>query len=146
MSRGYVMGRPRLNPGPVKEGQLECRHNYRDPDTDRIVVCAAPVPAGELTYLALNSRSGSLLALCAEHRAELNEFYEVWGTAAVGQATLNGTLAELADGRLVNHLDLKKALIERGELASAKGPLKPEDERRAIGYMFGDEARPAPED
>lgn len=140
------MGRPRLNPGAVREGELECRHNYRDPETGRIVVCGDPVPSGELTHLALNSRSGYLLALCVRHREELQEFYDVWASASVGQSSLSGTLAELADGRLVNHLDLKKALVERGELASSKGPLREEDELRAIEYMFGADARAALED
>ncbi|MFJ1700422.1 hypothetical protein ACIOHC_36125 [Streptomyces sp. NPDC088252] len=99
------------------------------------------MPEGELSHLALNSRSGSYLALCADCRTDLEEELLPWLAARVGVGRLLSDLLELPNKELVSHTDLRKVLIEQDGAVMKPGPMTTEQQLRAVELRDGREAR-----
>jgi hypothetical protein len=113
-----------------------------DEGSERVVPCGGEVPEGELTSLALNTRSAAFLALCKRHREALAESVESFMTAAVGQGTISSARVELHEGRLVSHTRLREALM-RQNLAGKQGPLTEEQELTGVELLYGPDERAA---
>ncbi|MFI0265624.1 hypothetical protein [Streptomyces luteogriseus] len=136
------MGRPRTAREYVRQGEEYCRFKVWDEDSERVVPCGGEVPEGELTSLALNTRSATFLALCKKHRRALAESVEEWMSAAVGQGTVSSTRVELHQGQLVSHTRLREALMQRN-LAGKNGPLTDEQELVGVELLYGEDVREA---
>lgn len=132
-------GRPQTRPGWAQEGQYKCLVNRYDQEADEAFICGKDVPEGELTHVALNSRSGQYLALCTKHREALEETMEEWLSASVGFGRLLASLTQLRGGRLVSHTELREILMEHGDAVPKNGPLTDEQQVRAVLLKFGDE-------
>lgn len=134
-------GRPKERPGYAAAGQYTCKRNWTDEATGALTMCNRPVPEGELTHLALNTRSGSYLALCIDHRVELEEEMLLWLSARVGVGRLLSDLLELPNKELVSHTDLRNVLIAQGEGEMKPGPMTTEQQLRAVELRNGPEVR-----
>lgn len=131
------LGRPTERPGYAQVGQYACKRLLADPETGRRRSCGKEVPEGELTWSALNDRSGDYLALCLGCRAELDEVHEDFATASVGTARLLASNEKLPTGILVSHTALREVLLESGEEVSKNGPLTTDQKLRAVEKKFG---------
>ncbi|MFD4858404.1 hypothetical protein [Streptomyces atratus] len=99
------------------------------------------MPEGELSHLALNSRSGSYLALCADCRITLEEELLLWLSARVGVGRLLSDLLELPNKELVSHTDLRKVLIDQDGAEMKSGPMTTEQQLRAVELRNGPDVR-----
>lgn len=133
------IGRPKARSGYAQPGELTCKRNW---DEDgRTIVCGNPVPEGELTHIALNSRAGARLALCADCRTELEEEFLYWYAAQVPGERLLSDLLDYPNKGLVSHSELRRVLIEHGAGGDRPGPLTREDQLRAVELRDGPEVR-----
>ena len=132
-------GRPQTRPGWAEEGQFRCLVNTYDMEKDEAIICGKPVPEGELTHVALNSRSGQYLALCTRHRGALEETMDEWFSASVGFGRLLASLTELRSGRLVSNTELREILLRHEVPVPKNGPLTPEQTVKAVALGYGEE-------
>lgn len=123
---------------PQPKAPMYCRFNRYDSVKDVATVCGREVPPGELTWIALNSRTGDRLALCDEHRNLLADLLEPYLSASVGVASLVGAYTELPDTRLISEAELRQILIDNEVSVPKRGPLAPDMRYRAIKYRFGE--------
>lgn len=122
---------------PQSKATLYCRYNSYDAVKDVAKVCGKRVPPGELTWLALNSRTGDRPVLCEEHRRQLEVDLAPYRSASVGVAAIVGAYTELPDTRLISEAELRQILIDNEVSVPKRGPLTPDMRYRAIKYRFG---------
>lgn len=135
-------GRPTSRPGKAEADDYRCFNELYDSQAEKYFVCRQPVPAGELTWVALDAQYGHYLALCAECRKLKREDHQRWLKAAVsGPVQLKSPHFRLPDERLVAYAELKAILLAKAREVNERGPMKTADALDAVEILFGAKVR-----
>lgn len=139
------MAPPKQLPGHASEGQYTCKRKLYRPRSGKLIrVCEKPVPAGELTYVSLNSKKGRYVLLCVEHRAEVDAYFEELTSDPVGAARLVSGLFETSSGQLISMQTMREALAAGNvRPLSKRGPMSAAERKAALRLLGAEQADPS---